>query len=62
MKIKAKFKGANGSLGYKNGSNYKLRFTVSDGQITITPYNDLDTCSICRYDSLRSFLNNWQVF
>lgn len=60
MQIKAKFKGANGSLGYQNGANYNLFFTVKDGQIVI---NDLDrNRGLCTYATFRAFLNNWQVF
>lgn len=61
MKIKAKFKGADGSLGYQNGANYDLHFTVKDGEIIIT---DLarPARGLCVYSTFRSFLNNWQVF
>jgi len=38
MKIKAKFKGQDGSLGYRNGENYTLLFTVQDNRRL--PYYD----------------------
>jgi len=58
MKIKAKFKGSN-SLGYENGENYKLEFTVKDNAVWIMREN---MTGLCKYDSLKAFLNNWQVF
>jgi len=58
MKIKAKFKGSN-SLGYVNGENYKLWFNVINNKICI---QRLDYGGTCEYQSLKAFLNNWQVF
>ncbi len=61
MKIKAKFKGSN-SLGYVNGVNYQLTFEMVHGKIKIERYLDMVDYGICYYDSLKAFLNNWQVF
>lgn len=63
MKIKAKFKGSN-SLGYENGLNYWLDFTTtSNDQILIEPLSASHLkIERCLYDSLKAFLNNWQVF
>lgn len=58
MEIKAKFKGSN-SLGYENGLNYRLWFIAQDQIIIFRMDNGSGTC---RYDSLKAFLNNWQVF
>ncbi len=75
MLIKAKFKGANGSLGYENGKNYRLRFrTESDNgedfifiqEVVKEQFNgaiiSIRSGSYCPYSSLKAFLNNWQVF
>ena len=73
MKIKAKFKGSN-SLGYVNGENYDLEFkTDSQGSQDFIMIRHIDKInspghwtmrrnSECYYQSLKAFLNNWQVF
>ncbi len=68
MKIKAKFKGTD-SLGYVNGENYWLFFGMTPAlkqiwitQISDTTDNSIRNGSFCLYDSLKAFLNNWQVF
>ncbi len=72
MKIKAKFKGSN-SLGYENGVNYDLWFeTETEGPRDfiwikhITQHSGgsmtFRMSSVCEYNSLKAFLNNWQVF
>lgn len=73
MKIKAKFKGADGSMGYRNGENYHLQFTTRDAQTLVDgsekiiiwrtfPDGRMYEGSLVPYTSLKSFLNNWQVF
>lgn len=59
MKIKAKFKGSN-SLGYENGKNYFLWFDIAANKIVI--YRIDGSGGACVYDTLKGFLNNWQVF
>lgn len=71
MKIKAKFKGRDGSLGYRNGGNYVLEFETARRRIPYsTDFKDvikITNLSLsgymgeCEYDSLKAFLNNWQV-
>lgn len=70
MNIKAKFKGANGSLGYENGKTYQLEFKTTDKiddrgkiveQIRVLRRSGSMGAGICYYDSLKAFLNNWQV-
>jgi len=72
MKIKAKFKGADGSCGYRNGQNYTLDFKTTDDNakqgsdhlVQIYKINTDCPCigtNIVLYESLRSFLNNWQI-
>lgn len=73
MKIKAKFKGKDGSVGYRNGENYWLYFRLDSHQgddfIYIEEITESVGCltsirkeSYCEYASLKAFLNNWQVF
>lgn len=64
MKVIAIFKGKNGSLGYVTGKEYSLLFRT-DFKVVIV---DLDRItprdsggSLCMYDSVRSFLDNWEV-
>lgn len=69
MKIKAKFIGENGSLGYKRGKEYYLSlssyryglFGYREGiQIELFYYKEmLNGVGICPYSSLESFLSNW---
>lgn len=64
MEIKAKFKGKDGSLNYQNGFNYKLRFTIEntlEGNRVKIKCLSHPQCEPCLYNSLKLFLNNWQV-
>jgi len=67
MKIKAKFKGADGSLGYRNGENYSLNFGTRLTQcltreaIVVSPEVHTKSQTPIVYESLKSFLNNWQI-
>ena len=74
MEIKAKFKGADGSLGYRNGMNYFLNFetvrvrlpysTTVMEKIRVTNLTGgraATYSTVCDYDSLKAFLNNWQI-
>ena len=54
MIITAIFTGAN-SLGYENGKEYKLKVANSQG-ISV---KRLDETGKCLYQSLSSFLKNW---
>jgi hypothetical protein len=64
-RIKAIFKGQDGSCGYKNGKEYVLNLTHKrngKGRIAINRYrvsemNILD--GDCEYDSMTAFLRNW---
>jgi len=52
MEIKAKFIGAN-SLGYENGKTYHLKIVGASIQ-------RIDGSGTCFYNSLKSFLSNWE--
>lgn len=57
FKVKAKFKGADGSLGYINGNYYLLEITHTKSQnISITRENYE---GYCEYVSMTTFLKNW---
>lgn len=62
MIVYAKFKGTE-SLGYKNGETYLLSFhteyskDIPNGEIKITNYK----AEPYKYDSLKLFLDNWEV-
>ena len=59
--IKAKFIGENGSLGYLKNGKYHLFFSITkSAQVQIKPIGDSGG-KICRYDSLRGFLDNWVI-
>jgi len=62
MIIKAIFKGERDLLGYVVGQQYTLSFVIERGNIIIrclslTIYNG----GYCPYQSLKLFLNNWEV-
>lgn len=62
MEIKAKFKGKDGSVGYRNGETYKLKFGMADDVIEIWQLiSPSQGKNKVLYSSLKSFLNNWQV-
>jgi len=71
MKIKAKFKGADGSMGYRNGTNYALEFETVFARppyqktqqefILVKPLVK-DAGEPVFYESLKGLLNNWQIF
>lgn len=65
IKVKARFKGANMSLGYKTNKVYILNFITIDGKIEICDDNYLpdnpDSGQVCLYATLTGFLNNWAV-
>lgn len=71
MKIKAKFKGADGSMGYANGMNYFLNFETVRRRIPYTTdmaefirisnLHGSKYSGECEYGSLKGFLNNWQI-
>lgn len=51
--IRATFKGRNGSLGYIKNKEYT--FVVTTNKILPT----IGETGICEYESVESFLNNW---
>lgn len=55
-KIRATFIGTNNSLGYKTGKEYELRIT---GLPPMGIIRADGSGGICHYQSLRSFLLNW---
>lgn len=60
--ITAKFKGEDGSMGFKNGSRYKLVVTSLTRplkHISIQSVGVLNTGGICVYSSAIKFLENW---
>jgi hypothetical protein len=65
MIVVAKFKGADGSKGYKTGKSYELIFQTSHPGLTIcdrSRHNGNDSGgSLVPYASMRKFLDNWEV-
>lgn len=59
MKVTAKFIGEDGSLGYVREREYILEFETLVNGIRI--YDTIGKGMVCRYDSLKAFLNNWSV-
>ena len=65
IKVLAVFKGRDGSLGYELGKRYLLRFSVftsitkNKGQIEIC--EEVSRERYCLYESLSSFLKNWDI-
>ncbi len=62
IKVKAVFKGQDGSCGYKHGTEYTL--TVwhhsADGNKNIAiELADKPDVNYCEYETIVSFLNNW---
>lgn len=58
--LKAKFRGTDGSLGFKKGLNYNLEFQTNssgDGSIQIRTTTKL--VLVCAYGSVYSFFGNW---
>jgi len=67
MRVKAKFKGADGSEGYRTGEVYVFEFVIRNRcelphseVIVIKPYG-LSPVSPVVYESLKSFSNNWEI-
>ena len=59
-KIKAIFKGQDGSCGYRKDKEYTLKLehqSAGRGLITITEPNEND--GFCEYNSIIAFLRNW---
>lgn len=55
----AKFKGKDGSAGYRTGQFYELRFIDSDKYPVVI--ERLDGSGRCPYGSMRAFLDNWDL-
>lgn len=66
IEVIARFKGANGSCGYKTGDVYKIGFQTfsniftNDKGISIKPLYGY-VGERCDYSSLKKFLENWEV-
>jgi len=59
IKVKATFKGKNGSMGFETGKQYTLNLNKDkDGGISIYDINDMS--HFCDYTSFITFLNNWE--
>lgn len=54
--ITAKFIGKDGSLGYKNGSNYQIQILPHSNAIMRS-----DGSGKCVYSSIYSFFKNWEL-
>lgn len=54
MKVRAKFLGANKSLGYITGEDYDL-IIVGDR------IEKLDGTGVCKYHTIHAFLLNWKI-
>ncbi len=60
--IKAIFKGLNGSCGYQTHTEYKLSLRHESGspiKIQLTDNDLLKGVGKCEYESMLSFLENW---
>lgn len=66
-KIRARFIGLHGSLGFRRGLTYTLQCRVQNAKlngkprkdyIVITDWSGLRTCP---YESKQAFLRNWQI-
>lgn len=56
--FRAKFKGADNSMGFKTGKIYNLKSRLSDDLIIVeTKDNKLR----CLYSSIETFLQNWKL-
>ena len=60
MIITARFKGQDGSLGYKNGKNYKLRLTHDNGDEISIQDTSKNPAGNCRYSNMLTFMQNWE--
>lgn len=58
MKHTFKFKGRDGSLGYKNGELYNLTVIFSGTPITIVRDDGTGTCV---YSNIVKFMENWDL-
>lgn len=68
--IKAKFRGLNGSLGYKTDETYTLFFKTNEGFLFFAPRypveiwrasHDRFSTGYCPYGSISKFIENWEV-
>lgn len=60
--ITAKFKGEDGSLGFRAGSQYKLDVECnieSIGDVSVQSTGVLNKGQTCVYSSILKFLDNW---
>ncbi len=57
IKVKANFKGADGSCGYKRNNDYVL--IIRHKMESFIQIEDIDGGGWCEYGSVVSFLENW---
>lgn len=66
MIVTATFTGANGSMGYETGKEYRLKLIFPTSQKILLKALRLDgndkmvSESACPYESVSAFLNNWK--
>lgn len=56
IKVKATFKGKNGSMGFETGKSYNLTLTKYKDGVLLAE----DDFNNCAYGSFFAFLNNWE--
>ena len=54
----ARFIGKDGSMGFKTGQKYELKSKCANNKIIVKTANDK---LFCPYDSIESFLRNWEI-
>jgi len=61
IKVKATFKGKDGSMGFITGKEYTLKldaWNLMDNSLSIYDINNMN--HYCEYTSFITFLNNWR--
>lgn len=54
------FIGKDGSMGLENGKRYDVLITIEAGQIYAHIQLKTDRATVCLYDSMKLFLENWK--
>lgn len=57
--ITAKFIGEDGSLGFRNGSKYRLQVSTSTEGIVVKSTGVLNKGAVCVYVNVSRLLDNW---
>lgn len=60
-KLKAKFIGRDGSMGFKHGQSYELQVWVHRDKIWIRGNRRQERHLRCVYSGIGAFLSNWKV-